>query len=216
MPVPDTSALAEKGPTASARGTPGLREQKKVRTRQALAAAAAGLFARYGYPNVTMTQIAAAAGVADQTLYNYFPTKESLVFDQSAELESTLIGAMTARAAGVSIVDAYAAWLDGTLLGEAARRSLHSPGGMPKLVATSESLHRMLLGQTHQIATSLAGRLRESDGLAEPAAVAIADALLAVFARTIEQLGVATSEAELPAIRDRASAAIDTLRPLGG
>jgi len=78
---------------------PGLREQKKVRTRAAIAAAAAGLFARDGYPSVTMAQIAAESGVSDQTLYNYFPTKESLVFDRSADFAASLTEALTARPA---------------------------------------------------------------------------------------------------------------------
>lgn len=192
----------------------GLREQKKARTRAAIAAAAADLFGRHGYPNVTMAQVAAASAVADQTLYNYFPTKESLVFDMSREAEAALLAALSSRPADVSLIDAYARWLDGFLLGDAARRSLRHPGGMPQLVVTSSSLRRALLDLTHQMATSVAGQLHETDGLAEPAATAVADAMLAVLARAIEQVGAAADEAALCDVRNRVNAAIEALRPL--
>jgi AcrR family transcriptional regulator len=193
---------------------PGLREQKKARTRAAIAAAAADLFAREGYPNVTMTQIAAGSGVSDQTLYNYFPTKESLVFDRSADFEFSLAEALTGRPAGTGLADAFAGWLDHFLLGDPARRSVRSPGGMPRLAARSDSLRRALLDLAHQAATTLAGQLAVADGLTGPAALAIADGLLAVFVRAVEQLGEATDEAALRDIRSQATAAIDALRPL--
>jgi AcrR family transcriptional regulator len=193
---------------------PGLREQKKARTRAAIAAAAADLFARDGYPNVTMAQIAAESGVSDQTLYNYFPTKESLVFDRSADFESSLTEALTARPAGTGLADAFAGWLDHFLLGDPARRSVRSAGGMPRLVARSDSLRRALLDLAHQAATVLAGQLGRADGLTGPAALAIADGLLAVFVRAVEKLGEAADETALDDIRSQAAAAIDALRPL--
>jgi AcrR family transcriptional regulator len=192
----------------------GLREQKKARTRAAIAAAAAALFARDGYPSVTMAQIAAESGVADQTLYNYFPTKESLVFDRAGEFEASLAEALTARPAGLSLADAFAGWLDHFLLSAGARRSVRSAGGMPRLVARSDSLRRALLDLAHQSAAILAGQLAQSEGLAEPAALAIADALLAVFVRTVEHLGAATDEAALAGIRRQAATAIEAVRPL--
>ena len=86
-----------------ASAAPGLREQKKARTRAAIAAAAAALFARDGYASVTMSQIAAESGVADQTLYNYFPTKESLVFDRFDEFGSSLAQALAGQPAGAGL-----------------------------------------------------------------------------------------------------------------
>ncbi|MDE0193370.1 MAG: TetR/AcrR family transcriptional regulator [Gammaproteobacteria bacterium] len=52
-----------------------LREKKKRRTRADILAAAADLMEREGYRNANMRDIAAAADVAYQTLYNYFPSK---------------------------------------------------------------------------------------------------------------------------------------------
>ena len=52
-----------------------LREKKKRRTRADILAAAADFIGREGYRNANMRDIAAAADVAYQTLYNYFPSK---------------------------------------------------------------------------------------------------------------------------------------------
>lgn len=55
-----------------------LREKKKRRTRADIVAAAAEFIGREGYRNANMRDIAAAADVAYQTLYNYFPSKARL------------------------------------------------------------------------------------------------------------------------------------------
>lgn len=64
----------------------GLREQKKQRTRRALVETAYALFERDGYEHTTVTAIAAAAEVSRATFFNYFPSKESLVFPDGDEI----------------------------------------------------------------------------------------------------------------------------------
>ncbi|HWO62981.1 MAG TPA: helix-turn-helix domain-containing protein, partial [Umezawaea sp.] len=64
------------------RETAGRRERKKAATRQALADAALRLFLERGFDAVGVREIADAADVATTTLFKYFPTKESLVFDE--------------------------------------------------------------------------------------------------------------------------------------
>jgi AcrR family transcriptional regulator len=56
-----------------------LREQKKVRARSDILAAANTLIARKGYESTTMREIADAANLSYQTLYNYFPSKAQIV-----------------------------------------------------------------------------------------------------------------------------------------
>ena len=57
----------------------GLRERKKLEARTAILDAAGSLIERQGYDGTTMRDIADAAGVSHQTLYNYFPTKAQVV-----------------------------------------------------------------------------------------------------------------------------------------
>ncbi len=56
-----------------------LREQKKLRARSDILAAADALITRKGYESTTMREIAEAANLSYQTLYNYFPSKALIV-----------------------------------------------------------------------------------------------------------------------------------------
>ena len=80
----------------------GLRERKKARTRQHIADTAARLFADHGYDEVSVVDVARAADVSDQTVYNYFPVKQDLVFDRAEEFRERLARAVADRPAGTS------------------------------------------------------------------------------------------------------------------
>jgi AcrR family transcriptional regulator len=60
----------------------GLRERKKRLMRQHLSDTATEMFLEHGFDAVRVTEVAAACGVSEKTVYNYFPTKESLVLDR--------------------------------------------------------------------------------------------------------------------------------------
>lgn len=72
----------------------GLRERKKQQTRQLISDIATGLFLDRGFDRVTVAEIAEAAEVSVNTVYNYFPSKEDLFFDREPEIierTSTLV-----------------------------------------------------------------------------------------------------------------------------
>lgn len=81
----------------------GLRERKKRQTRQYISDVATGLFLERGFEAVTVAEIAEAANVSVNTVYNYFPAKEDLFFDRSA-----------------GMVDRLARWIRGRDVGESA------------------------------------------------------------------------------------------------
>jgi len=60
----------------------GRRERKKLRTRQLISDVATGLFIERGFDHVTVAEVARAADVAVQTVFNHFPAKEDLFFDE--------------------------------------------------------------------------------------------------------------------------------------
>ncbi|MFI9229122.1 TetR/AcrR family transcriptional regulator [Streptomyces rimosus] len=57
----------------------GLRERKKIQTRQAIRRAAYRLFEEQGYDATPVDRIAEAADVSPSTVFRYFPTKEDIV-----------------------------------------------------------------------------------------------------------------------------------------
>src|SRR4029078_7659877 len=80
----------------------GLRERKKIRTRQAIADAAARLFAEHGYERVAVSDVAREAEVSEQTVYNYFETKEQLVTDRDELVQEELGRRILTRAPGTT------------------------------------------------------------------------------------------------------------------
>jgi AcrR family transcriptional regulator len=60
----------------------GRRERKKQQTRQLISDVATELFMARGFDHVTVAEVAKAADVAVQTVFNHFPTKEDLLFDE--------------------------------------------------------------------------------------------------------------------------------------
>ncbi|MEU3527265.1 TetR/AcrR family transcriptional regulator [Streptomyces sp. NPDC038707] len=85
----------------------GLRERKKRQTRQYISDVATGLFLERGFEAVTVAEIAEAANVSVNTVYNYFPAKEDLFFDRSA-----------------GVADRLSRWVRGRDEGESAARAV--------------------------------------------------------------------------------------------
>ncbi len=85
----------------------GLRERKKAQTRQAIREAALRLFSERGFQGVTVAEIADEANVSVATVFNYFPTKEDLVYGRMETFEEELLRAVRGRPEGESILTAF-------------------------------------------------------------------------------------------------------------
>lgn len=83
----------------------GLRERKKIKTRQAIRREAYRLIEAHGYTNTTVEQIADAADVSTSTFFRYFPTKESVLV--ADDLVEVVIDAFLTAPADLSPLAAY-------------------------------------------------------------------------------------------------------------
>jgi AcrR family transcriptional regulator len=85
---------------------PGLRERKKQQTRLAISNIATQMFIERGFDRVTIAEVAEAAEVSANTIFNYFTTKEELFFDRGEESVGALSRIVKGRAIGESVLDA--------------------------------------------------------------------------------------------------------------
>ncbi|MGW6282322.1 TetR/AcrR family transcriptional regulator [Kribbella sp. NPDC055071] len=87
------------------------RERKKAQTRQHIAEVATRLFLERGFDHVTVKEIADVVDLSPTTVFTYFPTKESLVFDDAPELEAGILAAVRDRPSGQGVLAALEAHL---------------------------------------------------------------------------------------------------------
>jgi AcrR family transcriptional regulator len=127
----------------------GLRERKKQQTRELIAQTARRLFAERGFEGVTVAEVARAADVSEQTVFNHFPTKEDLVYWRLGSFEEEMLATIRERPAGEPVLAAFRRFLlaQRGLLGrydEAARAQLadftRMISGSPALRAREEQI----------------------------------------------------------------------------
>jgi AcrR family transcriptional regulator len=125
---------------------PGLRERKKQRTRQLISETARRLFIERGFEQVSVAEIAREAELSEMTVFNYFPTKEDLVYSGLEAFEDQLLTAIRDRQPGQTILAAFAEFV-------------LEPRGL--LVTKDDKAARELVAATRMIAASPALRARE-------------------------------------------------------
>jgi AcrR family transcriptional regulator len=124
----------------------GLRERKKQRTRELLSTTARRLFSERGFEQVSIAEIAQAAEVSEQTVFNYFPSKEDLVYGGLETFEAELLAAIRERPAGQTVIDAFGDFI-------------LEPRGL--FAADDDAAANELIAVTRMIAASPALRARE-------------------------------------------------------
>lgn len=82
----------------------GLRERKKIQTRRRLLSEATRLFGERGFDEVSVAEIAEAADVSKMTVFNYFGSKEDLVFAPVEKHTGDVADVVRRRAPGESVV----------------------------------------------------------------------------------------------------------------
>jgi AcrR family transcriptional regulator len=156
----------------------GLRERKKRRTREDIAAAALALFEARGFDSVTVAEIARAADVSEKTVFNYFPAKEDLIIHRGAERLEHLIAAVREQPPGAPLLEPFRR-MTMDFLDEIEREPVESTLAVPRLVMGSTALRERLFVGWEREAAALTPVIAEQAGL-EPD-----DLLAAVIARTL-------------------------------
>jgi AcrR family transcriptional regulator len=193
---------------AQAPGLPaeGLRERKKQLMRQQLSDTATAMFLERGFDGVRVAEVAAACGVSEKTVFNYFPVKEALVMDR---LEATLAAlcagladpALTPVQAALAVLDqelgAMTGWLTAQEDASQGREAIRRFGD---LIRATPALRAYQADMTDQSASAAAGVLAARAGTTadDPEPQITARALLALWRVQADSLrrhldGVATT-----------------------
>ncbi|WP_219517701.1 TetR/AcrR family transcriptional regulator [Nonomuraea ceibae] len=181
--------------------TEGLRERKKRQTRQRISEVAIGLFVARGFDHVTVADVAAAAEVSVNTVYNYFPVKEDLVLPPDQASPRRLADIVRERPPGTGAA--------GAILGRLRQevrdrdRKLGLTGGFgrvfemmraaPTLTARLEDLGRRM---TDELAATLAEETGAAPG--DPLPRVVAWQLGSFHAMVFAEIGRRTAEGEGP------------------
>jgi AcrR family transcriptional regulator len=201
--------------------TSGLRERRKRETRQAISDIATGLFASRGYDQVTIADVAAAAGVAKMTVTNYFPRKEDLVFDRAEGIIRHLADVITTRAPGESLLAAVRRdYADAVAQGDVTL-GLSSPA-FARMIQDAPALASRALEMLNQREQALGDAIAAETGT-DTAEQRVVAALLVSVHRVLSAEAFSRSlagqprEEVLAALAAEAAAAFDLLEPsLGG
>src|ERR671936_1435294 len=134
------------------------------------------LFVKRGFDHVTVAGVAAAAGVSEKTVFNYFPTKEDLFYDEVPAREAALVETVRGRRPGESILSA----LRRQQAGECPR--LCSPGfaTFARIIEESHALQAKELEVMARFVQVLTDGIREELGVDERDARIAAGLLVSV------------------------------------
>ena len=142
----------------------GLRARKKRVMRQQLSDTATRMFVERGFDAVRVAEVAEACGVSEKTVFNYFPTKESLVLDR---LEATMASLRTGLAepaippveAALRILDrelrAMTAWLTGQDDPAGAARAIRRFGDLIRATPSLRAYQSDMMDQFVSVATEI-------------------------------------------------------------
>ena len=157
--------------------------------RELLSETARRLFAERGFEQVSVAEIARLAEVSEATIFNYFPTKEDLVFGGFERFEEELLEAIRERPKGQSVLEAFGDFIlrPRGLLATADEERAAELVAVVRMIAASAALQareqQLLARYTNALAELIA--LEVSAGPADLRPYAAANALIGVHSALI-------------------------------
>jgi AcrR family transcriptional regulator len=162
----------------------GRRAEQKAATRERIRTTAQALFAESGFDLVTVTDVAAEAGVSVQTVFNHFASKEALFFDGHTPWVTGGADAVRGRAEDETPVEALRRYLAGLVAAYARRAATPVVQRRIELMAESPTLRAHERGLVDEAVEQLSQALREAWELPDGDTV-VADLTAAVWLTTV-------------------------------
>ncbi len=190
----------------------GLRERKKLKTKAAIQREAMRLFLEKGFDETTVEDIAEAVEISPSTFFNYFPSKEQVVFED--ELDPLVIAAFDAQPADMNPVRRLRMAMR-TVFGKLTPEQDRMLRQRMQLLATAPELRGAMLSQfaglVDQIAHLLAPRVgrRQDDFAVHNIAGAVLGVLLSAMLAIIDN-----PKADMIKVTDDALAHLEAGLPL--
>jgi AcrR family transcriptional regulator len=152
----------------------GLRERKKQQTRELIAETARRLFGERGFEHVSIAEIARAADVSQKTVFNYFATKEDLVYWRLESFEEELLATIRARAPGESVLAAFGRFVREPrgMLGKHDAEARKRLAALTRMITESPALlareQQVFAGYTASLAALIADETGAGEADVEP------------------------------------------------
>lgn len=138
---------------------PGLREQKKRQTREAMHRAALELVLEEGYANVTAEMIARRAGVSARTFFNHWSTKESAILGILTGQSDSVVKRLRPALEELPPREALRTVMRDTLAAVPADADLREL--KMKVMASEPKLHSISTGNLHAVQNEMVEILTE-------------------------------------------------------
>ncbi len=184
----------ENGSDVATEAPLGLRERKKLRTRQTIARIALELFAEQGFHETTIREIADRAEVAPRTVSMYFPVKEELVFADHGALFDELESHLRERPPGETTADALRAWITAILADD--RMELDKTRCRRQVIESDHALRTYERGLTERAEQLIAGAVAVDLGL--PADDLVPRMVGAATMAALDALGGDAADKDIP------------------
>ena len=183
--------------------TAGLRERKKQRTREDLAAAAFALAVDRGLSGFTLDDVAEAAQVSPRTFFNYFSSKEEAVVAYGDGRHALFVAALDARPADEPPLAALRAAVVGSVR-QSSREAIQEQLALLRLLRETPTLLPSLMcgyAETEQLIAQAVAQHSDTDPQRDAyprlvAACAMAAVRTCLFRWEQEPAGTASSLAD--------------------
>jgi len=190
----------------------GLRERKKLKTRALIQAEALRLFLEKGFEATTIEEIAEAAEISPSTFFNYFPSKEDVVFQD--ELDPLILAAFNAQPQSAHPVRALRDAMK-TVFGHLTPEQDRVMRQRLVLMSSTPALRSAMLTQFAELVDQIAGLMAGRAGL-KPTDFAIRNLAGALLGVMMSALLIAADDpkADMIEVADRAMAHLEAGLPL--